>query len=199
MSAVPKAPFLSPAEYLARERQSATRSEYLRGEVFAMSGATREHNVINGNLFGEIRAQLKGRSCEAYSSDMRVKVAATGLYTYPDLTVVCGTREFDDSFVDCLLNPIVLGEVLSSSTEAYDRGDKAAHYRRIASLREYLLVSQNRVRVEHFVRQDDKWVLSELDSVDDVLHLPSIDCHISLRDIYDRIEFSTEGAESVAP
>lgn len=184
---------LSPAEYLAQERQSATRNEFLRGEVFAMWGASREHNVINGNLFGEIRAQLKGRPCEPYSSDMRVKIAATGLYTYPDLTVVCGPREFDDSFVDCLLNPIVLGELLSTTTEAYYRGDKFAHYRRIASLREYVMVSQNRVRVEHFVRQDDQWILTELNNLDDVLHLPSIDCHISLRDIYDRIEFSSEG------
>ena len=121
MSAVPK-PFLTPQEYLARERQAETKSEYLRGEVFAMSGASRGHNLIATNVAGELRQRLRERDCEVYQGDMRVKVSPTGLYTYPDVTVVCGEPEFEDADVDTLLNPKVLVEVLSPSTADYDRG-----------------------------------------------------------------------------
>ena len=135
MSAVPK-PYLTPQEYLARERRAETKSEYLRGGVFAMSGASRNHNLVATNVAAELRQQLRDRDCEVHQSDMRVKISSTGLYTYPDVTVVCGEPEFEDEEVDTLLNPKVIVEVLSPSTADYDRGGKFTHYRRLPSLRE---------------------------------------------------------------
>jgi Uma2 family endonuclease len=181
--------YISPQDYLDHERASAIRHQYFRGEVFAMSGASREHNVINGNLFRSVGNQLAGGPCEAYMNDMRVKVSPTGLYTYPDMAVACAERQFEDDHVDTLLNPIVIAEVLSQSTEAYDRGGKFAQYRQIRSLREFLLVSQDQVSVEHYVRDGEQWVLTTLSDLKDVVVLPSIGCQVAVRDIYDRIEF----------
>jgi Uma2 family endonuclease len=134
--------FASPAEYLALERAAEHRHEYVSGRVYAMTGASREHNVIATNTSRALGNQLSGRPCETYQSDMRVKVSETGMYTYPDVVVACGTPAFEDAYVDTLLNPTVIIEVLSPSTEAYDRGEKFAHYRRLPSLREYLLIAQ---------------------------------------------------------
>jgi Uma2 family endonuclease len=184
MSAAPE-PSLTPEEYLARERQAEAKCEYLQGEVFAMVGASREHNLIAVNVAGELRRQLHDRDCEVYQSDMRVKVSPTGLYTYPDVTVVCGEPQFEDAEADTLLNPNVLIEVLSPSTADYDRGGKFAHYRRLSSLAEYVLISQDRCLVEHHVRQpQDQWLLSEQDSLDATLDLPSIGCELQLSEIY---------------
>jgi len=182
----------SPEEYLALERQAAHKSEYVNGFIFAMAGASREHNLIAGNVFGELRNQFKGRPCEPYMSDMRVKVSATGLYTYPDVVAVCGERRFEDAEVDTLLNPTVLVEVLSASTEAYDRGDKFSHYLRLESLQEYVMIAQDKVRVEHYLRQEDDWRFTVIDDRDGTLSLPSIGCELSLREIYDRVEFPRE-------
>ena len=135
MSAVPK-PFLTPQEYLARERRAETKSAYLRGEVFARAGASRKHNLVWTNVAAELRQRLRESDCEVYQSDMRVKVSPTGLYTYPDVTVACGEPQFEDAEVDTLLNPKVVVEVLSPSTADYDRGGKFTHYRRLPSLRE---------------------------------------------------------------
>jgi len=135
---------ISLEDYLAAERQAETKSEYLKGEVFAMSGASRQHNLIVWNLSGALYSQLRGRGCEAYVGDVRVHIPATGLYTYPDIAVVCGEPRFEDGELDTLLNPTLLIEVLSPSTEGYDRGKKAAHYRTLDSLREYVLVSRKR-------------------------------------------------------
>jgi Uma2 family endonuclease len=179
----------TPEEYLALERQAEFKSEYLDGSIFAMAGARREHNLIAWNLSGEIRAQLKNRPCEGYTSDMRVLVSQTGLYTYPDVTVVCGQAAFLDENQDTLLNPTVIVEVLSPTTEKYDRGKKFGHYRRLASLREYVLVAQDEVLVERYVRQGDDWLLTDLRSMDDTLRLTSIDCQVALREVYARIEF----------
>ena len=140
MSSLPKARF-TPEEYLALERQAEYRSEFFHGEIFAMAGASREHNLIAGNVSRELGNQLKGRPCETYQSDMRVKVSDTGLYTYPDVVVACGELAFEDDEVDTLLNPTLLIEVLSESTESYDRGKKFGYYRTIQSLAEYLLVA----------------------------------------------------------
>jgi Uma2 family endonuclease len=178
---------LTVEQYLTLERQSETRSEYLNGEVFAMTGASREHNLITGNVFGEIRAQLRGRSCEAYASDMRVAIPGTGLYTYPDVVVACGPPQFEDGELDTLLNPTLIVEVLSASTEDYDRGTKFAHYRTLASLAEYVLVAQDKVHVEHFVRQAEGWLLTETDDLATTLDLPSIGCKLALADIYERV------------
>ena len=196
MSAVPK-PFLNPQEYLSRERRAETKSEYLRGEMFAMSGASREHNLIVGNVSRELGQQLRQRPCEVYQADMRVKVSSTGLYTYPDVTVVCGEPQFEDGEVDTLLNPTVLVEVLSPSTADYDRGGKFAHYRRLASLQEYVLISQDRPLVEHYVRQDsDQWLLTEQRGLEDMLVLPSIGCQIPLAEIYLKIRFAPTEEET---
>ena len=190
MSTVPK-PLLSPEQYLAIERSAETRSEYFRGEMFAMSGASRNHNRIAMNSSAEIHRQLKDRLCEVYQTDMRVKVSPTGLYTYPDIIVTCEHPTFEDSSVDTLLNPQVLIEVLSPSTESWDRGKKFGNYRQIASLREFVLISQDRMLVEKFTRlPDGEWLLSEVSSPDDRLMLASVSCSIKLSDIYARVEFA---------
>ena len=199
MSAVPK-PLLTPQEYLARERRAETKSEYLRGEVFAMAGASREHNLIAGNISRELGQQLRERECEVYQGDMRVKVSPTGLYTYPDVTVVCGEPEFEDAEVDTLLNPKVLVEVLSPSTADYDRGGKFTHYRRLPSLQEYVLISQDRPLVEHYVRQgQDEWLLTEQSSLEDTLVLPSIECQLPLSEIYLKVRFEAGGWPGLTP
>ena len=187
MSAVSK--YISPEEYLTLERASEIRHQYFRGEMFAMSGASRAHNVINLNLASSLNRQLSGGPCEAYVNDMRVKVSATGLYTYPDTVVAGADREFEDAVVDTLLNPTVIAEVLSDSTEAYDRGDKFRQYQKLQSLREYVLVSQKRACVEHFLRQGNQWVLTSLEGPTDTLVLSTINCRVALREIYDRVEF----------
>ena len=176
-------------EYLAVERQAECKSEYYAGDIFAMAGASRWHNVIVANVVGELRSQLKGRPCITYPSDMRVKISPTGLYTYPNVTVVCGEAQFEDTQQDTLLNPTLIVEVLSDSTEAYDRGGKFAHYRKLASLMEYVLIAQTKPHVEHYVRQpDNRWLLAEADSLHQTLHLPSIDCHLVLAEVYDKVD-----------
>jgi Uma2 family endonuclease len=182
-------PLLTPEAYLAAERQAAHRSEYFNGQVYAMAGASREHVAIVANLTYLLVGQFKGRPCSTLGSDMRLKVSETGLYTYPDLMALCGEPRFDDDHRDTLTNPMVIVEVLSDSTERYDRGDKFAHYRRLASLRDYLLVSQRRPRVEHYTRRGEEWVLRELDGLDGVVRLPDIGCELPLTEIYDKVTF----------
>jgi Uma2 family endonuclease len=179
-------PRISPDEYLALERRSETKSEYLDGETFAMTGASRRHNRIALNVAFALDSQLKARGCEVYAIDMRVKVSATGLYAYPDVAVVCGEPQFEDSEVDTLLNPTVVLEILSRSTEDYDRGTKFLHYRALASLAEYLLIAQDRVHVEHYVRQNDSWLFTETRDPEGVIELPSVDARLALADVYDR-------------
>jgi Uma2 family endonuclease len=162
MSTVPKS-LLTEAEYLARERKAEFRSEFYRGEMFAMAGASRAHILIAGSISANANLALRDRPCEVYQVDMRVKVRASGLYTYPDVVIVCGEPRFEDAAFDTLNNPTVLFEVLSESTEAYDRGAKATHYRKIPSLKEYVLVSQDEARCDRFVRQSDgSWILREI-------------------------------------
>ena len=184
----------TPQEYLTLERKSETRNEYYNGEIFAMSGASREHNLIAGNLFRDIGNQLEDRPCETYMNDMRVWIEATGLYSYPDVVVVCSEPRFQDREVDTLLNPTVIVEVLSPTTAAYDRGDKFRHYRRIDLLREFVLISQDRMMVERYTRRGNDWVLSDLTDPDQVLKLESIDCQIPLNRIYAKITFPEPGA-----
>lgn len=192
MSAIPKTK-LTPEEYLEFERKSEERHEYFDGEIFAMSGAKRNHNKVVGNLSGLIWQHLKGKDCEFYPTDMRVFVPATGLYTYPDLTVVCGEPQFQDDTFDTLLNPVLLIEVLSDSTESYDRGRKFQHYRSIESLQEYILVSQTEARVEKYVRHGDGfWLLSEAVGLGSEIEFSSVECLIPLVEIYDKIDFSAE-------
>ncbi|HLL16947.1 MAG TPA: Uma2 family endonuclease [Pyrinomonadaceae bacterium] len=183
---------LTPGEYLAAERKAETRSEYFAGEVFAMVGASKRHNLIAANIIRVLGNQLLERPCNVYPSDMRVKVSATGKYTYPDVVVACEPELFDDAENDTLLNPVVIIEVLSASTEAYDRGKKFEQYQQIASLTEYILVAQEPCRIEQYVRQSDKeWRYSEYHDVEDVIKLNVIGCEIALKDAYAKVATAT--------
>ena len=184
-------PRLTPEEYLEIERQAEYKSEFFAGEMFAMAGSKEPHNLIVANVIGELRMQLKKRPCKIYPSDMRVRITSTGLYTYPDVVVVCGPAVFEDESKDTLLNPTLIVEVLSESTEAYDRGKKFAHYRRIPSFSEYLLIAQDQCRVEQFTQQNDgRWLFSETNTFESVMKLPSIDCELSVAEVYDKVEFA---------
>jgi len=186
-------PFITPSEYLALERKAEHKSEYLNGEIFAMTGASRKHNLVAGNIFSELKQQLKARRCEAYMSDMRVKVPAPGLYTYPDVVVVCEQPKFEDEEVDTLLNPTLLVEVLSTSTERYDRIAKTSYYRTLDSLAEHLLVAQHEIRIEQSVRQPNgEWIQFAYGSLDNVVELKSIECSLLLRDVYDKVQIDPD-------
>jgi Uma2 family endonuclease len=187
-------PYYTPAEYLALERAAEYKSEYLAGEIYALPGAGEEHNTLTLNIAAELRTQFRGRPCRVYASDLRVKVAAGGLYTYPDVVAACGELRFEDGHRDTLLNPTVIFEVLSPSTEAYDRGKKFAHYRRLESLMEYLLVAQDEVHVEHYTRQGSDWLLQEARDLGDAIHLPSVGGMLSLAVIYENVEFPSPPA-----
>jgi Uma2 family endonuclease len=167
--------------------------------MFAMSGARRAHNLIATNTVGELYQQLLERPCEVYSSDMRVKVSSTGLYTYPDVVVVCGEPQFLDNEFDTLLNPKVLVEILSESTEAYDRIQKFELYGSLESLAEYVMVSSLRVRVERYTRQPDgTWNYCSKTSLEDAIDLKSVDCHLRLADLYNRVAFAQPPAPAGA-
>lgn len=196
MASRPK-PHLTPDEYLALERAAPAKSEYLRGEVYAMARASEAHNLISFNLQGQLYLQLRGRPCKSYARDMRVHIPDTTLYTYLDITVVCGEARFDDDQRDTLLNPTLLIEILSPSTEAYDRGEKFAHYRRLPSLQEYLLVAQDKARVEQYIRQaDGSWRYASFEGLDASLTLPSIGVTLLLADIYERLELAPDGHDA---
>lgn len=192
MAAQPK-PYISIDEYLAGERVSDTKHEYYAGEVFAFAGGSEQHNLIAGNVYASLHAQLRKRQCTVYPSDMRVKMPRTDLYTYPDVVAVCGTAQFEDTERDTLLNPTVIVEVLSPSTETYDRGRKFQNYRTITTLNEYLLIAQDTYRIEHYVRQpDEQWLLSEATALDDTVTLPSINCILTLADVYEKVQIDNE-------
>ena len=185
--------YIEPDDYLAIDSQAEYKSEYFRGEIFAMSGASLRHAEIVTNLVSNLHGQLRKSSCRVYSSDVRVKVAPTGLYTYPDVVIVCGKAQTERKKEDTLINPVVILEILSPSTEAYDRGEKFEHYRTLESLTDYLLVAQNKAKIEHFHRQDDgQWALSESRSIDDTIEIASIECKLALSEVYDKVEFDEE-------
>jgi len=184
-------PRLTSAEYLALERSADIKGEFFDGEIFAMAGASREHNLIVGNFIRELGNQLRNGPCEVYPGDMRVKVDATGLYTYPDVVVACEKPTFEDDYVDTLLNPTLLVEVLSESTEKYDRGKKSGHYRQLASLQEYVLVSQDEPHVEHYARQNDgHWILTEASGLEASIELPAVGGLLLLSEVYARVTFN---------
>jgi Uma2 family endonuclease len=181
-------PPVSPEEYLLRERRAEYRSEYYEGEIVAMTGASRRHNLITGNAFFSIKRQLRGGGCEVYTSDMRVRIPATGAYLYPDLVIACGEIQMEDETVDTLVNPTVLMEVLSPSTERYDRGRKWELYRRIPSLQQYVLVSQDEPRIEWFTRQQGGlWLYAEAADSAAEVRLDSVGCTLRLADVYDGV------------
>ena len=181
---------LTPEQYLEIERRAQFKSEFYRGEMFAMSGASRQHNRISSNLVGELHNRLRDSPCETYGSDMRVRVSKTGLYTYPDLSIACDKPQFVDDQVDTLLTPKVLIEILSDSTEKYDRGTKMSHYLQIDSLREYVLVSQSQPRVEVYHRRTDgQWNYNEARELSASITLTSVGITLPLSEIYQRVEF----------
>jgi Uma2 family endonuclease len=181
---------LSPQEYLAIERQAEIRSEFYRGEMFAMSGASWEHTLIKDNLARAAGNQLEDGPCRVVTSDLRVKIDATGLYTYPDITIVCDEPEFEDNVFDTLLNPRVIVEVLSDSTEKYDRGRKFAHYRQLPSVQEYVLVAQNAPLVERYVRQtDESWLLTAFSEMTQTFSFGTIPVKVPLTEIYRGVKF----------
>ncbi len=183
--------YMTPEEYLEFERTSEIRHEYVDGEIFAMAGASLNHNRVNGNIFNEIKNQLKKSPCDAFASDMRVKVNELEKYTYPDIVVVCGDIELEKiKGLETLVNPAVIIETLSDSTEAYDRGKKFQHYRFLSSLQEYILVSQHHCLVEKYVRSDDgSWRYFSYEKMEQTLTIESINCEVLLSDVYYRVEF----------
>ena len=186
--------YLTPEEYITLERKAipnveTVRSEYINGEIINMPGASFAHNLITNNISGELHTRLKGTGCAVFANDMRISIPTAKSYFYPDVGVICEEPRFEDDVFDTLLNPIVVIEVLSPSTEAYDRGEKFAHYRQLLSLQEYVLVAQDQIRVEHYRRQERQWIFTDLQKRDEMLSLPSIECELPLQDIYERVTF----------
>ncbi|MYH80027.1 Uma2 family endonuclease [Candidatus Poribacteria bacterium] len=192
---------LTPEEYIAFERKflpdaDIIRHEYINGELIAMSGASRAHNLITMNVSAALHSRLRGSECETYANDMRVSTPTTTSYFYPDVVVVCEEPRFEDDVFDTLLNPIILVEVLSPSTEVYDRREKFAHYRQLPSLQEYVLVAQDQVRVEHYRREEKQdttpvtptdWIFTDFQELEEILPLTSIQCELPLQEIYERV------------
>lgn len=190
MSSQPKT-YVTPDEYLEFERRAEYKNEYFHGEIFAMVGASRKHNLITINIASSLHAQLRNRPCEVYSSDMRIRIPNADIYTYADSTVACGEPKFEDAHVDTLLNPVLIVEVLSKSTASYDRRQKFAFYRTIESLTDYLLVSQDSFHVEHYTKQPDgRWLLADFRSAEDALQLDSVQCSLALGEIYDKVSLA---------
>lgn len=180
-------------EYFALEQQSEDRLEYRDGAIVAMVGGSEAHSLIQLGIGSLLRVALRDRGCFVYPSDMKVQIAAANIYTYPDISVVCGEREFTPGRRDAILNPILLVEVLSPNTEMYDRGKKFGHYRRIPALREYVLVAQDSPMIEHYVRQDDgSWLWATAEGLNASITLPTLGCTLPLSEIYRQVEFESE-------
>ncbi|MYA72137.1 Uma2 family endonuclease [Candidatus Poribacteria bacterium] len=186
--------YFTPEEYITLERKAIpnaeiVRSEYMNGKIIGRSSSNWAHNLIAGNIVAELYTRLKSRECFVFANQMRVSIPSANSYFYPDVGVVCEEPRFEDDLFDILLNPIVVVEVLSPSTEAYDRGDKFAHYRQLQSLQEYVLVSQNKVRVDHYVRHTTQWILTDFQALEQHLPLTSIQCELPLQEIYENVPF----------
>lgn len=194
MSALPKR-FFTPEEYLELEGAAEYKSQYVAGEIFAMAGTQPAHDVATGNIFAGLHLRFRGRSCNVFTSDIRVQAKAGEMYTYPDVSALCGEPNFEavGGNPPSLLNPQVIFEVLSPSTEAFDRGDKFTRYRRLDSLTDYVLVSVTKMRVEHYRLQDNGvWVNENYSHPENVLKLVSIGCELPLGEIYERVTFTQE-------
>ena len=180
--------YITPAEYLESEEKSPVKHEYFDGQICVRTSGTNAHAILCTNTLAALGAQLRGKSCRAVSSEQRVKIEATGLHVYPDASVYCENARFEGAGGLNLLDPTVIIEVLSRSTSAYDRGDKFDHYKRIETLQDYVLIEQTRVHVEHFHRlENDDWLMRSFDNLSDTLALPSVDCNVTLSQIYDGV------------
>jgi Uma2 family endonuclease len=182
-------PRFTPERYLALERAADHKSELINGQIYAMAGASFVHNAIVGNILTSLRTQSGKRGCSVLANDMRVKASKTSMYTYPDVVALCEPPRLEDSHGDTLLNPAVIFEVLSDSTERFDRGGKFAHYQTIETLREYILVSQDKARVEQFVRHGEEWVLRTISDVGGSIRIDALGCDLALDEIYEGVEF----------
>ena len=190
MSAIPKRRKLTVAEYFAIEEKAQQKSEFFDGEMFLMAGASREHNAVSRNLTAELHTRLKGSSCKVFVADQRLQVSPTGLYTYPDLLIVCGTPEYSTENRNTLTNPKVVIEVLSDSTERYDRTTKFRHYKQLPSVQEYVLVSQNEPLVERFTRlPDGTWTQTEFVGLEATMALATVPVSVPLAEVYLDVEF----------
>ncbi len=182
--------YVTPEQYLEAEREADFKSEYFSGQIFAMAGGTPEHSAIGTNIAGELRSRLRGKPCQVYNSDLRVTVMQSGLKTYPDVTVVCGEQYFHPLDTNSLINPTVIIEVLSGSTESYDRGAKWTLYQGLDSLQEYVLVSAGTPRVERFTRQDNGlWLYESVGGLDAEIRLESLEITLPLAEVYERVTF----------
>ncbi|EFO80936.1 protein of unknown function DUF820 [Oscillochloris trichoides DG-6] len=187
MTAQPKR-YITEQEYLEVERTSTNKHEYLDGQIYAMSGASRIHNLIAGNTLAALHGQLRHKPCQIFPSDMRIRVMRTGLNTYPDLVIICGEPEYTDDALDTLINPLVLIEILSPSTERYDRGMKAQHYRTIETLQDYIFIAQDYYHIEHYSRQEHgQWLLQEAIGLESRITIGSIACSLALADVYEKV------------
>ena len=190
--AMPASKFYTPEEYLTLEEKADYKSEYYDGEIFAMAGASTNHNRIAGNVFAALHTAFKGKPCEVFSSDVRLLVKPNGLHTYPDVMVVCGQVEFAEERNDIITNPIVIVEVLSASTRDYDRGGKFTLYRDLATLQDYVLVDQAEAHVEHFHKLDDgTWLLREYRGLEGSLRLHALEFEMPMRDIYEKVDWES--------
>ncbi|HEX4949955.1 MAG TPA: Uma2 family endonuclease [Blastocatellia bacterium] len=182
----------SPEEYLALERAAEFKSEYYYGEMFAMAGESLNHGRIKMDAATALNTRLQGKNCETFTSDMKVRTPGINIFGYPDVLVVCGKPVFHDQFQDVILNPKVIIEVLSPSTELYDRGEKFISFRQLESLTDYLLISQDKVRIEHYVRHGKFWMLAEENDLSQSIYIEALDCHLPLNEVYARVEFSPQ-------
>jgi len=193
----PALKYLTPEEYLAMEEISEIRHEYYQGEIFAMAGATNDHNLITGDVYTRMNLALTEKGCFVYMTDMQLWVQANSLMTYPDVMVVCGDPKFYEDRTDVIANPIVIVEVLSKSSKDYDRGDKFKLYQSIPTLQEYILIDQYTIYVEqYYLETPKKWAVREYNRLTDILQFAKIDFQISLQDIYRRVKFAKGGGQS---
>ena len=184
--------YLTPEEYITAERKATLKSEYLSGEIISRSGASNAHNLITMNTATQLYNQLVEGDCRVFMSSMRVGISAGVSYFYPDIAVTCDKPRFEDDVFDTLINPQVIIEVLSDSTAGYDRGEKFIRYRQLESLQEYILISQDLVQVDHYLRQGKQWVLTEFSTFEDILPLVSIGAELPLHQIYRFVELETD-------
>ena len=198
MSSIAAQTYLTPAEYIAAERKATLKSEYLSGEIIARSAASDAHNLITVNTVSHLYNQLVEVGCRVFNSDMRVGISEGVSYFYPDIAVTCDKPRFEDDVFDTLINPQVIIEVLSDSTAGYDRGEKFGRYRQLESLQEYILISQDQVQVDYYLRQGKQWVLTEFSTLEDVLSLISIGAELPLHQVYRFVEFDTDASIETA-
>lgn len=189
-------PYITEEDYLLFERASSVKHEYYNGRIYAMTGAKESHNLINGNIIAALHPQLRQKPCRIYPNDMRVKVLKTGLNAYPDVVIICGQPQFTDATHDTITNPVVIFEILSASTERYDRGVKFQNYRTVETLQDYILIAQDHRHIEHFARQENGlWLLQEVTASHDAIRIQSVDCTLSIENVYEKVDFEGSSSE----